>query len=488
MLFGMIPVQIVDFPIAGRFRLQTLADDLVVADPHRRLAAVLGEHPDHRFARFGDNALGQYGPEVLAVQIEWSFQTGRGAQGREPIGKVTGYVAHRTGLDAAGQADNQRHADAALVQTAFVAAQPRGTVEKRAIHTADMKVRIRQPRMRRAVVAGKDDQGVVGDACLFERFHHASDVTVQVGDHRGIAGPRPGMRQIAALPTIDLGIPLGRKPLDRFARRMHGHMRLDERQIQKEGLRVVGFQKLDRFGDHQLRRVGLPDPILQTHFALRLPLVSRDWVGVDRYPLGVPPQMRRIETVRDTLAVIAEEQIEPLAVRIARAADRAESPFAHRRGGVTGLLENLSHRQRLFRQRILAFGEFRKSGLNAEVAAHFRMSQMLARHQRAAGRGTNRRPGVVAGETHPLRRQPVDVRRRDLLLTVAAQFAPAEIVSQNEHDIQPRRVSGLSGLPAENAYEHRNGQKCWHRWSPAFSKGHALGGYRRNQSETRASP
>ena len=60
---------------------------------------------------------------------------------------------------------------------------------------------------------------------------------------------------------------------------------------------------------------------------------------------------------------------------------------------------------------------------------------MAASHQDAAGWGTNRGPGVVPEEPNTLACQSVDVGSFDFLLAVAAQFAPTEIVSEDENNI-----------------------------------------------------
>jgi hypothetical protein len=218
---------------------------------------------------------------------------------------------------------------------------------------------------------------------------------------------------------------------------MHGDVRFDERQVEKEGPRLVGFEELDGLGDHQPRRIRFADPVLQPHLALRLPLVAGDGIGVDRNPLGVAPQVRRIKTVGHRLTVVTEEQIESFAVGIARAAHRPQAPLAHRAGGVTGPLKYLSQREGLFRQRILAFREFRKRNSSRQIPAHLGVPRMPAGHQHAACRSTHRRARIMPGESRSLRSQPIEVGRGDLLLAVTTQFAPAQIVSQNEDDVRP---------------------------------------------------
>ena len=57
-------------------------------------------------------------------------------------------------VDAAGPVGEERHADAAFPQVAFVAAQGAGAVEEAGLMAAFVM---------RAVVAGEEDEGVVGN-------------------------------------------------------------------------------------------------------------------------------------------------------------------------------------------------------------------------------------------------------------------------------------------------------------------------------------
>ena len=161
---------------------------------------------------------------------------------------------------------------------------------------------------------------------------------------------------------------------------------------------------------------------------------------VQRYVLVVPPQVRRVEVVGVSLAVVAEEQVESLLVRIARTARRSESPFAHRSRRVPGGLQRFGQRHRLVRNRLLAF----RPRLGLPVVANVRMPQVLARHQHAPRRGTHRCTAIELREPDPFRRHLIQVGRADLLLAVTAQLAVAQIIGQEEHDV--RFVGALAAI------------------------------------------
>ena len=89
------------------------------------------------------------------------------------------------------------------------------------------------------------------------------------------------------------------------------------------------------------------------------------------------------------------------------------------------------------------------SGLTLAVVADGGVAGVLAGHQAAARRGADGAAGVELRELHPLGRHAVDVRRLDLLLAVAAEFAVAEVVGDDEHDVRPRRLRRKWQLRAE---------------------------------------
>ena len=63
------------------------------------------------------------------------------------------------------------------------------------------------------------------------------------------------------------------------------------------------------------------------------------------------------------------------------------------------------------------------------------MATVFARQQHTAGRGADRRAGVVLREAHPAGCQGVNVRGLDLGLAVGSQLSISEIVGQDVNDI-----------------------------------------------------
>lgn len=64
---------------------------------------------------------------------------------------------------------------------------------------------------------------------------------------------------------------------------------------------------------------------------------------------------------------------------------------------------------------------------------------MLSSKECAAGGGADGGSGVVAGEAHAIASELVEMGRFDLFLPVAADFAVAEIISEDEDDVRPLR-------------------------------------------------
>lgn len=60
----------------------------------------------------------------------------------------------------------------------------------------------------------------------------------------------------------------------------------------------------------------------------------------------------------------------------------------------------------------------------------------------------------MASESHPLACQLINVRGRDLLLSVTAEVSPSKIISQDEDNIDGLRVDGLRVLVRDLAKRH----------------------------------
>jgi hypothetical protein len=69
--------------------------------------------------------------------------------------------------------------------------------------------------------------------------------------------------------------------------------------------------------------------------------MARYWPLIDCDFLLIFPERSRIEAMGNGLAVVPEEEIEPLLVWVPGASDWAKSPLPHRTRCVAGLLEQL---------------------------------------------------------------------------------------------------------------------------------------------------
>jgi hypothetical protein len=79
----------------------------------------------------------------------------------------------RTGSLQTAPADDERHADAALIERALAGTEGRVVSDLRTIPLPDVA----------AVVGAEDDDGAAGDAELIDVVEDAADVFVEVGDH-----------------------------------------------------------------------------------------------------------------------------------------------------------------------------------------------------------------------------------------------------------------------------------------------------------------
>ena len=109
-------------------------------------------------------------------------------------------------------------------------------------------------------------------------------------------------------------------------------------------------------------------------------------------------------------------------------------------------------------QGVLAFIELREGGLGLNITADLCMTGVATGEQHAARRGADRGAAVVTGEAHALRSQSVEMGRRDLLLTVAAQLGPTEVVGEHEHHIEGLSLGG--GFCGGGVRQQEDRQDC----------------------------
>ena len=164
--------------------------------------------------------------------------------------------------------------------------------------------------------------------------------------------------------------------------------------------------------------------------------MSGDWAVIEGNPLGISPQVGRVIAVGKRLAVVAKEEVETLGVRIAGAAHRAQAPLADGPRGITRFPEDLGDCQCPSTERILPLCELGKGLLGLDVAADLGMAHVAAGQQHATRWRTDGSSTVVAGEAHALRGQPVEVGCWDLLLAIATQLPPTEVVGKDEDHVE----------------------------------------------------
>ena len=150
----------------------------------------------------------------------------------------------------------------------------------------------------------------------------------------------------------------------------------------------------------------------------------------------VIPERIGIKVVRETLAVVTEESIDPLLQRAAFGCWAAKAPFAERAAEIASIVESPDKRFRAGRNRILAFLA------NRAVVANESVPRMQTRHQDAARRRADSIAAVVPRETHPFRCESVDVRRANFRRAVATEVSITEIVGENEDNVWRARHLG----------------------------------------------
>src|SRR5207253_1633990 len=105
-----------------------------------------------------------------------------------------------------------------------------------------------------------------------------------------------------------------------------------------------------------------------------------------------------------------------------------QTPLADQASVIPNLLQHLCHSQVAGPERLCC------------IAAHPRMTCVQSSHQSAARRGADRAARVEIGEADAFGSQPIEVRRLDPALSVAAQITVPKVVGQNQNDARsPRR-------------------------------------------------
>ncbi len=337
--FGGVFFKVVELPVAGCFGFRLLADGFPREVDDGKLSAVAMKFPNHGLGAF-EGTFGERGSEIGAVEILGCFGFGDGAESGEPVGEVGRGGSGGAGLNLSRPADNGRDADSAFIDGALPAPEAGGGVEEGGIYPADVKFWI-AAGMGGAVVGGEDDDGVVIETELLESVEDRANMLVEIGDHGGIARSRARVGDVSVLSAIGafFFIPLLWIAVDPFLGRMHRDVGFDEREVEEEGLVLVGVEEFESFFKNAVGRVSLIAVVVGLHFPLWLAGVTGDGVLVDGFGFFVVIQEGGEEGVGVALAVVAVEASESLPDGGAGGVGGAETPFPKSSADVSTFLK-----------------------------------------------------------------------------------------------------------------------------------------------------
>ena len=243
---------------------------------------------------------------------------------------------------------------------------------------------------RGAVVAGEDDQGVVGQAGPIQRRHDPPHARIQARDHRRIGGIQRDGRVL----LLELAL----EARDVFRRRLDFQVRLNVGQVEEEGAGAVAVDELDGLaaknigGEAAGRLLGLAAP---QGLGEVLPGLARGQVAV-------------------SFVEAAVQRVDPVAA--------AAMPLADQRRGIAPVLQGA--------------GDSHLGGRQVGAVGGHAVMDGVAAGQQAGARGrADRRGCVPAGVHRPLRRQPVEVGRPPGRPPGEADVVPAQIVTEDHDDV-----------------------------------------------------
>ena len=359
--------------------------------------------------------------------------------GGHHVGEADQLIGHRSRLDAAGPARDERDAVAALPLIALhPAPRPRAVVLVIGAHV-DRRGGLGP------VVAGEDHQRVVRHAESLESAHQLADDPVELEDEVTV---RPGVRL----------------PLERVGgegRQVHRLCRVVEEE------RSVGCRL------HVLLEEG--HALLQEEQVHLLQVeVGRDQPGAVVLRVGVLRQRPTVEDSgrRDGNPIAVDEGVQPVGGRAAHRAEEVieaavdrrvgararvvdslhrfqpvlvdrhsipveephpDVPLAEARGRIPGLAQHPRESEPPFLDQARA-ADTGEDAPHPGAEGHAAGEQAVARRRADGGRA------VRVGEEHPLRGEAIEVRRRDLALgVVAADVAVAEVVGEDDDDVRVPR-------------------------------------------------
>ena len=154
-------------------------------------------------------------------------------------------------------------------------------------------------------------------------------------------------------------------------------------------------------------------------------------------------------------AQMAEELVEAAPQRVVLLAE-PEMPLPHQTGDVAGLPHQVAERRLVLGQSQLGVGV--PLVVRGRVVLVAEPVLVTAREDPGPHRTADRRRDVAVGQPDPVRRQLVDVRRRDDGRSVGADVAVAEVVGEDDDHVGRRGHGVLSRLGFGAAAGNQNGQ------------------------------
>ena len=374
-----------------------------------------GEVPEER-AR-GEGAAGEEGSEIDPVESFREVGPGGAGEGREKVDLVNGHLAERARFDPSRPADEERFADATLVEHPLRAAQGQG------VGHATVG----------AVVGREENEGVVGGAELVEEIEDLADGKVHGLDHGGI--PVVSVMSAGRFSGVLRGeIPAG---LDRGVDRVEG-------KVDEDGTRLLG---------------GLlgPDPGAKVGGEASGEVFAHRPVGELRIAVGGEVGLR----VAPLEA--AEVGMESVLERVAR-----DMPLAGHRGTVAGAPEDLRDGGEILPEDggVPDGDQLAVRGLAAIGIAHG--EDAVARgvesgEEGGAGRSAVRGGSVGLREDHPLLCDAIDVGRLVVVGSLDGEVGVSEVVGVEENDVRPVLLAPREAWDEEGGDERESGNAGrWH--------------------------
>ena len=78
---------------------------------------------------------------------------------------------------------------------------------------------------------------------------------------------------------------------------------------------------------------------------------------------------------------------------------------------------------------------WRKAVLVRQVIGDVQPGRSHSRHHRGTSRRTDRGGGIGVGESHPLRRQSIQIRCIKPIIALAMQIHPTQVIGHDQHDV-----------------------------------------------------